>query len=66
MLLIWPLFFRLDGLRWQSSMCENIVDIVIFFSPLHYDAYSSSLVFKLCGNIDLLSILAKLQGKCEG
>jgi len=52
MLLIWPLFFELDGLRWQSTMCEKIVDIVIFFSPLYYDAYSFRLVFKLCGNID--------------
>jgi hypothetical protein len=66
MLLIWPLVLRLDGLRWQSTMCENIVDIVIFFSPLYFDAYSFSLVFKLCGNIDLLSIPARLQGKCEG
>jgi hypothetical protein len=25
-----------------------------------------SLVFKLCGNIDLLGIPARMQGKCEG
>jgi hypothetical protein len=58
LLLNWPLFFRLGGLKWQEPSA-NIAHMVVSFF-LYSDGNNFNLMFELCGDMDLLGVNARL------